>query len=575
MSRVPGALTGALLDAERAERAELPVPGFRVVRRADEEWPVVLDGTGRLLHRPVGRVQRVSSSGTHLALEVAADGSERAHLDLVDPTGRSHRVPAVRLRHGDQAWSGGVLHVVDDAGDLLAVDPTSSPPSVRVVRPARGDRPRLVSVGGRTLLGLSGSSAGGTDVVDLDGRHLLRLPPVRAFRWTGTTALAVTGTGLHLLRAEDGGVVETAHRPQDAVTGGSLVHATATDHGCALHVVREGHSRLLVLDDRLHPTRELEVSRDDDVQALTGLTWCEGALWVRRESPGRPPQLLRLGPGDLTPSEPAGRAAPRSRLLTVAADDGAAVELVVTGDADRPAPTLLEVYGGFGVHDLPGYEPSVAAWCALGGLHVTARVRGGGGAGSAWHAAARGDRKARAVADTVAVARALVAHGLTRADLLVLAGASHGGLVAASAALAEPGLVAAVCVTAAPLDPHRLMDHPLGAAWTAEFGDPADPAVGAAMDDYSPLRRAERWPAGAPLPRFLLTTFAEDGRVDPGSTDRLATTLRRRGAVVERHHRPAMGHGSNARSTVHDFAMSVLGLALAATGATPATRGLR
>jgi dipeptidyl aminopeptidase/acylaminoacyl peptidase len=552
----------ALAAAEQAARPELPLPGFLLTRQAGDEWPIVLDTHGRLLHDPGARVQRASSDGTHLALEVAGDGTEAGHLILVDRSGGARRVETPPLRYGEQAWSAaGVLHVVDETGRCFAVDSRTSPLSARVVRDTTGERLRLTSLAGRVVLALARSDS--TDLIDTQGRALLSMPPIRALGAAGHNALAVTDTGLHLLRAHDTGVAEASRRTLDPTTDGVPVHATATPDGCALHLVREGHSHVVTYDRELCRVRELAVSGADDVATVSGLAWSDGRTWARIETPAQPPRLLDVGDSQL-PREVRG---PRSRLVTIEADDGTPIDLVLTGDAPGPAPTLLEVYGGFGVVEVPAFEPSVAAWCELGGLHVTARVRGGGGAGSAWHEAARGVRKGRAVADTVAVARALVARGVTHPRRLVVAGASHGGLVAASAALAEPGLVAASCVTAAPVDPHRLLDNPLGPAWTTEFGDPADPAVRAAMDEYAPLARLDRWPTGAPLPRFLLTTFAEDTRVEPGATDRLADALRERGATVARHHRPAMGHGRNGRSQVHTFSASVLDFAQASTGA--------
>lgn len=558
MSRADAALTAA----ERAARPELPMPGFRLTRRAGDEWPVVLDTGGRLLHDPGGRVQRASSDGTHLALEIAGDGTELGHLVLIDRSGEARRVDTPPLRYGDQAWStAGMLHLVDESGRCLAVDSRTSPPRARVVREATGERLRLTSLGGRVVLAVA--RPGNTELTDIGGRPLLSLPPIRALGGAGHTAFALTGADLHLLQAHGTGIAETACRELDRASDGVPVHATATRDGCVLHLVRAGHSHVVAYDRELRPVWDVAVSGADDVATVSGLARSDGRVWARLETPARPPRLV-----DVSHSRASGDdTGPRSRLVTVNAEDGVPIELVVTGDAPGRAPTLLEVYGGFGVVDVPAFEPSIAAWCALGGLHVTARIRGGGGAGSAWHDAARGIHKGRAVADTVAVARALVARGLTDPGRLVVVGASHGGLVAASAALAEPGLVAGACVTAAPLDPHRLLDNPLGSVWTEEFGDPADPAVCAAMDGYAPLARIHRWPAGVPLPQFLLTTFAEDGRVERGATDRLAEALRQRGAVLVRHHRPAMGHGRNGRSQVHAFSASVLDFALATTGA--------
>lgn len=311
------------------------------------------------------------------------------------------------------------------------------------------------------------------------------------------------------------------------------IHALAVPDGVLAHIVEGGHSVLLELDVDLGVRRRLPLSTDACVRTVTGLAWDAGLAWVRVEAPAQPPVVVPLAEVGELPAPPL-----PSRLVRIGE-----VALVVTGEG----PPLVEVYGGFGLVELAGYEPSVPAWCALGGQHVSARVR-----------SAPGAAKAGTVADTVRVARHL-------GGGVVLAGASHGGLVAASAGLAEPGLAAGVVCTAAPLDPFRIDEHPLGAAWAEELGDPADPAVRAAMEDYAPHRRAGRWPAGAPYPRFLLTTFDEDSRVAPGPTDRLAAVLTARGAPVERVRRPAMGHGGNALDDVHAFAASVLDFALDCT----------
>lgn len=355
-----------------------------------------------------------------------------------------------------------------------------------------------------------------------------------AHRWSGGH-LHLTDADGRSWRVAPDGVAEPADPP--AAPGPTrrmpgAVHAVATPGGALAHVVEEGHSVLLDLDADLRVRARVPLSTDARVRTVTGLAWDEDTAWVRVEGPAEPPVVVPLAEvGDLpAPAQP-------SRLVRVGG-----VELVVTGEG----PCLVEVYGGFGLVELPAYEPSAPAWCALGGQHVTARVR-----------SAPGAAKSGTVAETVAVARHLAAAGP-----VVLAGASHGGLVAASAALAEPGPVAGVACTAAPLDPFRIDEHPLGAAWTDELGDPADPAVRAAMDDYAPHLRAARWPAGAAYPRFLLTTFDEDTRVAPGPTDRLAAVLTARGAPLERVRRPAMGHGGNALDDVHAFAASVLDFAL-------------
>ena len=50
-------------------------------------------------------------------------------------------------------------------------------------------------------------------------------------------------------------------------------------------------------------------------------------------------------------------------------------------------PTMLYGYGGFSVSTLPSYRSDVPAWLEMGGIWVTANMRGGAEYGEAWHKA--------------------------------------------------------------------------------------------------------------------------------------------------------------------------------------------
>ncbi|MFE6509484.1 prolyl oligopeptidase family serine peptidase [Nocardioides sp. NPDC057767] len=541
----------ALRRAERVGRPGLPLGPFRLSRRPGDLLPVLVDEEGAVVFDPDARIQGAAPSpdGRLIAVEISDDGSENGRVVLVDTASEeTTEVDGVAVRHARMAWDGEGLVLVDAAGRCLRVRPGEP---ARTLFGTAGERATPIGVGDRVVVARTGEER--TLLVGTDGAQVLELPLVRSITAAGDTVLAVTGEELVSLRLPG----RAPARCRLETLPGVPVHAQAVPGGGLVHLVRGGHSVLIRLTadgELLVPVETVAISQQQEVRTVSGLAWAQERAWARIESPAGAPRLM--------PVEEAARSTdhgPRSRLTTVTAEDGAEIELVVTGEPGGA--TLLEVYGGFGVVDLPRFEPSVAAWCALGGLHVTARLRGGGGAGTAWHIAGQGAGKARTVADAVAVARELVRLGLTRPERLVLAGGSLGGLVAVSAALAEPGLVAGVACTAAPLDPHRISEHPAARHWTEEFGDPGDAAVRAAMDDYSPFARADRYP-GQEWPRFLLTTFAEDSRVAAAPTDRLAEVLTARGAEVVRSHRPRMGHGGNPLDSVHDFAASVLDFAL-------------
>lgn len=542
----------ALRGAELAGRPGLPLGRFRLSRRPGDLLPVLVDEDDGLAFDPGVRIQGAAASpdGHLVALEVSDDGSENGRVVVVDTSSRtSTELADVAVRHARMAWAGEDLFLVDALGRCLQVRPGERP-RTRFTADS-GERATPIGVGGRMIIARTDEDR--TRLVGIDGVEILELPRTRSVSAAADTLLAVTGDELVNLRVPEPALA----RCRLETLPGIPVHAQAVPGGCLVHLVRDGHSvvvRLAADAGILTPTKTVAISEQQDVRTVSGLSWAQGRAWVRLESPAEAPLVM--------PPEEAERSArrgPRSRLTTVTAEDGAEIELILTGDPGGA--TLLEVYGGFGIVDLPAFEPSVAAWCELGGLHVTARLRGGGGAGTPWHTSGQGAGKTRTVADAVTVARELVRLGLTRPERLVLAGASLGGLVVVSAALAEPGLVAGVACTAAPLDPHRISEHPAARHWTEEFGDPNDPVVRAAMDDYSPFERAGRFPGGR-WPRFLLTTFAEDSRVAAAPTDRLAEVLTARGAQVVRSHRPRMGHGGNHLDAVHDFAASVLDFAI-------------
>ncbi|MBC7278098.1 prolyl oligopeptidase family serine peptidase [Nocardioides sp.] len=551
----------ALRRAERSGRPGLPLGRFRLSRRPGDLLAVLVDEDGGVVFDPGARIQGAAPSpdGRLVALEVSDDGTETGRVLVVDTSSRtSTEVEGVAVRHARMAWAGEDLILVDAQGRCLRVR-RGEPPRT-LLTTAAGARVVPIGVGGRMVIARTDQVR--TRLTGADGAGLLDLPRVRSISAAEDTVLAVTSEELVSLRIPGQGTA----RCRLETLPGVPVHAQAVPGGGLVHLVGDGHSlvvRLTADAGVLAPAQTVAISREHDVRTVSGLSWAPGGAWVRIESPAGAPKVMPLEEATGSTSEgPRSRlitVTPRSRLITVTAEDGAEIELIMTGDPGGA--TLLEVYGGFGIVDLPAFEPSVAAWCELGGLHVTARLRGGGGAGTSWHTSGQGAGKARTVADAVIVARELVRLGLTRPERLVLAGASLGGLVAVSAALAEPGLAAGVACTAAPLDPHNISEHPSARHWAEEFGDPSDPAVQAAMDDYSPFERARRFPGGR-WPRFLLTTFAEDSRVSAAPTDRLAEVLTARGAQVDRVHRPRMGHGGNHLDAVHDFAAAVLDFAL-------------
>ncbi|MFJ7154073.1 prolyl oligopeptidase family protein [Streptomyces sp. NPDC101118] len=233
--------------------------------------------------------------------------------------------------------------------------------------------------------------------------------------------------------------------------------------------------------------------------------------------------------------------------------DGTRVPYFVIGPEDgpqgpaAPAPTLLYGYGGFEVSQLPYYSPVRGrAWLARGGTYVVANIRGGREYGPAWHRAALKADRPRAFEDFAAVARDLVDRGYTTPELLGIEGGSNGGLLMGAMLTRYPELFGAVVATVPLLDMLRFHKLLAGASWTAEYGDPDDPADRPHLTDLSPYHRAE---ADRPYPPLLLLTSTRDDRVHPGHARKMAARLRDLGHRVHFHEHLGGGH---ATSTNHD-----------------------
>ena len=103
-------------------------------------------------------------------------------------------------------------------------------------------------------------------------------------------------------------------------------------------------------------------------------------------------------------------------------EDGTRVPYFQIAPRDIPdggLPTLLYGYGGFEVSLLPGYSAGRGiGWYEQGGVLVVANIRGGGEYGPSWHRAALRENRHKAYEDFAAIARDLVARGVTTHDQL-------------------------------------------------------------------------------------------------------------------------------------------------------------
>jgi len=172
--------------------------------------------------------------------------------------------------------------------------------------------------------------------------------------------------------------------------------------------------------------------------------------------------------------------------------DGTRVPYFVTArqelKLDGSHPTLLYGYGGFALSQTPYYSPALSVWLELGGVYVTANIRGGGEFGEAWHQAGMLDRKQKVFDDFIAVAEDLIQRGYTSPSRLALHGASNGGLLVGAVMAQRPDLCAVVLPMTGVLDMLRFDQFTGGIYWTSEYGSPADSTAASLFSRKRPGR---------------------------------------------------------------------------------------
>src|SRR5699024_7948634 len=214
--------------------------------------------------------------------------------------------------------------------------------------------------------------------------------------------------------------------------------------------------------------------------------------------------------------------------------DGTRVPYFQVGPADggrgEPAPVMLDGYGGFELSRLPGYAPTIGlGWLEKGGTYVVANIRGGGEYGPGWHTAALRENRQRAYEDFVAVARDLVARGVTVPRRLACSGGSNGGLLVGNMLTQFPDDFGAVSCGVPLLDMRRYTKLSAGASWAAEYGDPDDAADWEFMRTFSPYHLIDE-AGGTSYPPVLFWTATSDDRVGPVQARKMAARMQRAGA---------------------------------------------
>jgi prolyl oligopeptidase len=189
---------------------------------------------------------------------------------------------------------------------------------------------------------------------------------------------------------------------------------------------------------------------------------------------------------------------------------------------DGSNPTLLYGYGGFNVPETPSYRVTAAVWLQMGGVYVTASLRGGGEYGAQWHEAGTKLRKQNVFDDFIAAGEWLVANKYTSPAKLAINGGSNGGLLVGAVLNQRPDLFGAAVPQVGVMDMLRFHKFTIGWAWISDYGSSDKADEFKAIYAYSPLHTVKRDKAYPPV---LVTTADHDDRVVPAHSFKYAAEM--------------------------------------------------
>ena len=229
-------------------------------------------------------------------------------------------------------------------------------------------------------------------------------------------------------------------------------------------------------------------------------------------------------------------------------DDGTRVPYFQVSPRELPLdgsnPVLMNGYGGFQTSLTPGYLGALGpGWLARRttegrrGSYVVANIRGGGEYGPRWHRAALRENRHRAYEDFAAVARDLIARGVTSREHLAATGRSNGGLLMGNMITGYPELFGAISCGVPLLDMRRYTRLAAGHSWIAEYGDPDVPGDWEFVRTFSPYHRLDDAPReGVEYPASLIWSATSDDRVGPVQARKMAAKMMDLGVGNVRYH---------------------------------------
>ena len=160
----------------------------------------------------------------------------------------------------------------------------------------------------------------------------------------------------------------------------------------------------------------------------------------------------------------------------------------------------------------------------LGGMFVTANIRGGGEYGEEWHLGGAKEHKQNGYDDFIGAAEYLINNGYTDKHHLAIQGGSNGGTLVTAVTNQRPDLFAAVLGHVPVTDMLRFSLFTIGKAWISEYGDSHSKGGVDSILKWSPLHTIK----AAKYPAMLITTGDHDDRVVPAHSYKYMAELQYR-----------------------------------------------
>ena len=235
---------------------------------------------------------------------------------------------------------------------------------------------------------------------------------------------------------------------------------------------------------------------------------------------------------------------------------------------DGNNPVLIDGYGGFNSGIDPAYAGFYMSLLERGVVVVEAGIRGGDEYGESWHRSGMLDKKQNTFDDFNSCAEWLIREKYTNPTRIAAKGGSNGGLLMGAIATQRPDLYKAIVCQVPLLDMLRYHRFLIARYWIPEYGSADDPEQFRWLFPYSPYHNIR---TGVNLPTMLVTTGANDSRVDPLHAKKFVAALQNNPGQLNPvilHIDYDSGHGSGQSteqsidnwSFIFEFILNQLGL---------------